>query len=92
MATDHSMSPEEFRAALAELGFAGDRRENDLGFSAFARFIGKDPRTIITWGGTGPDSTAAVLLRVMLGAKIDREHAEDLLLARGARDTRRKRR
>ncbi len=78
---NHSMTPAEFLAALDRLGFAGDKRENDLGLSAFARFIGKTQRTVQEWSTKGPDSTAAVLLRLMLASKIDARRGAELLLA-----------
>ncbi len=73
--SDHSppppMAAAEFRAALAELGFAQSGLAIDAGFSAAARYFGRSVRQLRAWGnGAWPVPAAlAVALRLMLAVK-----------------------
>lgn len=70
------MSPTEYLAALAALGFTVDGAPSTL---LFARFCGRTNATAYRWKRTGPSSEAATLLRLMRAAGIDAATAQRLL-------------
>lgn len=66
------MTPKQLRIAIAHLGFAQSGREDDQGISAFARWIGITPRTVMGWlSGRGKVHPAIdKLLRLMVRLKL----------------------
>lgn len=80
-ADPHHMTPDQFRAAVRELGFAMSGKANDEGISAAARFFGRAPRTARAWSAEGPPPEVAIALRLMLAGGIDAAKAGQLLAA-----------
>lgn len=66
------MTPTQFRLALDHLGFAESGRDDDLGISAFSRWLGINPRTVRGWLGDRGKVHPAVakLLRLMVRLKL----------------------
>lgn len=73
------MTGAEFQDALRKLSFAQGNAPNDLGQSAFARFVGVRTRAVADWTVKGPPGPIITLLRLMLAAKISAERARKLL-------------
>ena len=77
--TMKQMSAEQFRVALKRLGFPESDVPNDVGLSAFARFLSVSPRAVRQWADTGPPAPVAILLRLMLAFKISAPRARKIL-------------
>lgn len=73
------MSADEYRAAIARLGFIETDVPNDTGQSNAARFFDRDARTGRLWAANGPPAPVAIALRLMLKAKISVSRARKLL-------------
>lgn len=71
--TMDDMTPEQFRSALRRIGFATSGREDDLGITAFARWLPCETRSAFRWanGETGVPAAIAKLLRLMVRLKLD---------------------
>lgn len=69
------MTPDQFRAALAKLGFAQSERPNDIGLSAFARWLPCEARQArrMAAGDSDIPPGVAKLLRLMVARKIKPE-------------------
>jgi hypothetical protein len=65
------MTRPEFLRALEELGFIESTKANDLGLSAFARFLGITDRTARNMARDGVEGAPAILLRLMLATGTD---------------------
>lgn len=74
-----AMTPAEFRATLARLGFAGDARENDAGISACARLFGAEVRTAQNWAAKGPPAGIVVALRIMASQRLTAGDVAEIL-------------
>lgn len=61
------MTPTQLRIAIKNLGFAQSDREDDLGISAFARWLPTNLRTVHRWldGDARIPPALAKLLRLM---------------------------
>lgn len=79
------MTGEEFRAAVARLGFASSGKANDEGLSAVARFFGADPRSARRWLHSGPPRSIAIALRLMLAGRWDATQAAAIIRDRRRR-------
>jgi hypothetical protein len=77
-----AMTAEEFRTAVARLGFAASRSANDQGLSLAARFFGVDPRSARTWTALGLPLAVVIALRLMLAHNLDAAAAIALLADR----------
>jgi hypothetical protein len=74
-----TMTPDEFRAALARLGFIGEARENDEGISALAHLVGAPVRTAQNWAVKGPPAGIVVMLRIMASLRLKAADVAEIL-------------